>query len=139
MWNDLPDNYKETDSISCFKRLLRKNDKIVPGYYFEKDRNLEILHCKLRLEISDLQGDLVKRHLSNNPVCQCGFRCENAKHYLFDCPLYAEARATIIQRLDFNYYKCDYLLSGNPNLSYNENEKIFQHVSEFIKLSKRFN
>ena len=139
LWNELPDNFKETDSIACFKRLLRKDDTIVPGYYFEKDRILEILHCKLRLEISDLQGDLVKRHLSNDPACQCGFPCENAKHYLFDCPLFDEARGTTIHRIDHLDYRRDYLLFRNPNRSYNDNVKIFQYVSDFIKLSNRFN
>ena len=139
LWNELPEHYKETDSIARFKRLLRINDGIVPAYYFGKDRMSEILHCKLRLEISDLQGDLVKRHLSDNPTCQCGYHRENAKHYLFDCPLFDAARTITIHKIDRSDYTLKCLLFGNPNRSLSENVKIFEYVSEFIKLSKRFN
>ena len=139
LWNELPDNYKLTDSISSFKRLLRKDDISVPIYYFGNDRTTEIIHCKLRLEISDLKGDLVKRHLTDNPTCQCGFECENSKHYLFDCPLFHEARLSTLFKINYQDYTLDSLLFGVNNKSVAENDQIFHHVRNFINLSQRFN
>ena len=138
LWNELPDNYKLTDSISSFKRLLRKDDVPVPSYYFGNDRITEVIHCKLRLEISDLKGDLVKRHLTDDPTCQCGFECENCKHYLFDCPLFHEARTITLYNINYQDYSLDSLLFGVINKSVAENEQIFHHVRNFIKLSQRF-
>ena len=138
LWNELPDSYKSTDSISSFKRLLRKDDIIVPLFYLGFNRTAEIIHCKLRLEISDLKGDLVRRHLADNPACQCGHQCENSKHYLFDCPLFNDARSASIDKINNVNYTLDCLLFGNQNLSIVENSEIFQHVSNYIILSKRF-
>ena len=138
LWNELPDNYKLTDSISSFKRLLRKDDIIVPLFYFGFNREAEIIHCKLRLEISDLKGDLVKRHLAENPACQCGYQCENSEHYLFHCPLFNDARSASINKINNVNYTLNCLLFGNQNLPIVENSEIFQHVSNYIILSKRF-
>ena len=141
LWNDLPDNYKLTNSISSFKRLLQKDDILVPAYYLGGDRKSEIIHCKLRLEISDLQDDLVKRHLAELSSCRCGHHCENAQHYLLDCPLYDNARSTtihLIDQIDHRGYTLNCLLYGNPARSFNENMQIFDHVKEYISTSKRF-
>ena len=138
LWNELPDNYKTTDSISSFKRLLRKDDIIVPLFYFGFNRTAEVIHCKLRLEISDLKGDLVRRHLADNPACQCGYQCEHSKYYLFDCPLFNDARSASIHKISNANYTLDCLLFGDQNLSTVENSEIFQYVSNYIILSKRF-
>ena len=141
LWNELPDSYKLTNSISNFKRLLRKDDISVPSYYLGGDRNAEIIHCKLRLEISDLQDDLVKRHLAEYSTCRCGYHCENAHHYLFDCPLFDDARSTTLHNIvpiDHRDYTLDSLLYGNPSRSPVENMQLFEHVKKYINKSNRF-
>ena len=121
----------------CQKRLLRKDDIIVPIFYFGLNRTAEIIHCKLRLEISDLKGDLVRRHLADNPACQCGYQYENSKHYLFDCPLFNNARSVSIGKISNVNYTLDCLLYGNQNLSIVENSEIFQHVSNLNNKGRR--
>ena len=141
LWNELPDNYKLTNSISNFKRLLRKDDVCVPSFYLGGDRYSEIIHCKLRLEISDLQDDLVKRHLANYSTCRCGHHCENAHHYLFDCPLFDEARSTTLHHInpiDHRDFTLDCLLYGNPARSTVENMQLFECVKSYISKSNRF-
>ena len=138
LWNELPDCYKSTDSISVFKRLLSNNDVLVPSYYYGNNRVSEIIHCKLRLEISDLKGDLVKRHLLDNPACQCGFECENAKHYFFDCPLFNEARTNTLHLIDNVDYNLESILFGVNNKSAQANAIMFEHVHNYITLSQRF-
>ena len=85
-----------------------------------------------------MKGDLVKRHLAENPACQCGYQCENSEHYLFHCPLFNDARSASINKINNVNYTLNCLLFGNQNLSIVENSEIFQHVSNYIILSKRF-
>ena len=118
--------------------FLRNNDVLVPSYYYGNNRGSEIIHCKLRLEISDLKGDLVKRHLLDNPACQCGFECENAKHYFFDCPLFNEARTNTLHLIDNVDYNLESILFGVNNKSAQANAIMFEHVHNYITLSQRF-
>ena len=69
LWNDLPDHVKQSDSISFLKRFLNSNDSTVPKYFYLPDRASEIILCKIRLEMSDLNNDLYKRHIRDNPSC----------------------------------------------------------------------
>lgn len=138
IWNSLPDDLKLTDSLSSFKRRLVQNDPIVPPFFFEKGRKAEIAHTKLRLEISDLQEDLVKRHLADDSSCRCGFHTENAFHYFFDCPSYILARTNTIRKLSDSDYTLQSLLYGNSNKSVSENTYIFQLVNDFICQTNRF-
>ena len=44
-------------------------------------RKEQITHCRLRLEISNLNYDLMKRHLTANPAGICGQPYETAEHF----------------------------------------------------------
>ena len=138
-WNNLPDKIKTISSASQFKQQLAINDVRVPTYYYCFDRIAEIIHCKIRLEMSDLKGDLFKRHLTDDKTCDCGFFEENARHYFFDCTKYIEARnATIHSNQILNNTDLRTLTHGKQNLSIQENMHIFRTVQEFIKKSNRF-
>ena len=69
-------NIQESSSASEFKRYLTMNDKNVPNYYsnyyYLGKRTEQIIHCRLRIEMSDLNFDLFSRHLTDNPSCACG-------------------------------------------------------------------
>ena len=139
LWNALPDTCKSIDSIACFKRYLKSNDSVVPLYFYTNNRVAEVIHRKLRLEISDLNGDLSIRHLTNNASCRCGFSLENAHHFFFDCPLYSQVRDSTIFSLDEpDSLTLHCLLYGNSDKSLSVNKHIFERVHEFICLSKRF-
>ena len=81
----------------------------------------------------------VKRHLTDNLTCQSGFECENARHYLFDCPLFLEARISTLHLIDHADYNLESLLFGVHAKSNLDNAKIFEHVHNYINLSQRFN
>ena len=139
LWNALPDYIKLSNSLGEFKRHLSSDDSIVPPFYYSTDRISEIIHCKIRLEISDLSSDLFKRHLSNNMSCICGFRQENALHYFFHCPLFDNTRRdTLHQITNFHQLNLKSLTHGDPNLSLVENKEIFERVNQFISSSLRF-
>ena len=108
LWNSLSESVKLTDSLSNFKRRLGQNDPIVPPFYIVIGRKAEIIHTKLRLEISDLQDDLVKQHLANDSSCRCGYIRENAYHYFLECPFYLQIRTNTISKLDHSNYTLNY-------------------------------
>eukprot|EP00745_Piridium_sociabile_P017482 TRINITY_DN2628_c1_g1_i3.p2 TRINITY_DN2628_c1_g1~~TRINITY_DN2628_c1_g1_i3.p2 ORF type:complete len:134 (+),score=4.44 TRINITY_DN2628_c1_g1_i3:650-1051(+) len=82
LWNGLPDHIKQSNSLSFLKRFLSITDNVVPGYYYLPNRTSEIMLCKLRLEMSDLNHDLFRRHLTNSSSCDCGSAIEDAAHFL---------------------------------------------------------
>ena len=65
LWNNLPVNIQESSSLSEFKRYLTMNDSNVPNYYYLGKRTEQIIHCRLLLEMSDLNLDLFSRHLTH--------------------------------------------------------------------------
>ena len=138
LWNSLDDNLKTLNSISAFKRQLSRQDYIVPPYYYTGVRDQQIIHCRLRLKMSDLKYDLFNRHLSDSIECACGDRKEDAKHYLLKCKNYSIARGTTINTLPPTLQSIETLLFGKINVSLVVNHYIFSIVQEFICLSCRF-
>ena len=46
---------------------------------YTENRKAEVIHGKIRLEISDLNNHLYKRHLLDDSQLDCGFLIENSK------------------------------------------------------------
>ena len=138
LWNSLPQHVQEYQSISQFKRYLSSSDPVVPSYYYCGKRREQILHCKLRLKISDLNFDLYQRHLRTDAECLCGFPRETAEHFLLFCPIFQNCRNETVIKLPQNFITTAILLSGDVNLSLKQNEEIFDTVHTFISLSGRF-
>jgi hypothetical protein len=88
--------------------------------------------------MSDLNYDLHRRKLTDNPACGCGHLNETPEHFLLQCPNFANARTQTIQLINQEHQIVTTLLTGNTHLTVNENEQIFDKVHTFIKLSKRF-
>ena len=97
----------------------------------------QVIHCRLRLEMSNLNNDLVNRHLSTDPKCSCGYSRERAEHYLLHCPNYINIRARTILTVPSSQTNIRTLLYGSLDLRLPENKHISLTVHEFIKLSKR--
>ena len=51
-WNSLPGDVQQTTSLSVFKRALCTTDSKVPAYYYIGERSAQIIHCRLRLQLS---------------------------------------------------------------------------------------
>ena len=138
LWNSLPSHIQETVSISEFKRFLNSSSSKVPPYYYYGERAEQVIHCRLRLQMSDLHCDLFHRHLRDDPLCSCGRVRETAEHYLLFCPVFETVRNTTIGTLPDHWKTVSSLLQGDPLLTINNNETIFKTVHAFIKQSKRF-
>ena len=138
LWNTLPENFKQSSSLSEFKRLISLSDKPVPHHYYIGNRQAQIVHCRLRLGISNLKFGLVSRHLEEDPGCTCGYPRENAEHYLLFCPNYDTARTNTILTLQPKDILTRTLLYGDSTLTRRENEQIINKVLDFIMESRRF-
>jgi hypothetical protein len=138
LWNDLPLSAQNSQSISEFKRHLVSFDSVVPPYYHVGERHLQIIHCRLRLGMSNLHEDLFNRHLQNIRICQCRLTNETANHYLLQCKSYENARHNTLDTLPISWLDTKTLLFGNPRLSTEDNTKIFLCVQDYIKQSERF-
>ena len=138
LWNELPDNIKQLTSISAFKRYLSQGDCIVPPYYYIGDRISQIIHSRLRLNMSELNSDLFERHLSDTKNCSCGASKEDASHFLLSCKNYSDVRKVSIHILPPIAFNSQTLLFGDSHFSNAFNNYIFLTVHEFIKLTNRF-
>ena len=92
LWNTLPQSIQTNPSISLLKKYLSTNDTMVPIYYYFGSRMEQVKHYRLRLAISDLNYDLFRRHLLEDPICSCGYTAETSEHFLLHCPLYNSIR-----------------------------------------------
>ena len=138
LYNDIPDDVKSIPSISNFKHFLNHSDHIVPPYYYGNNRSKEIWHTRLRLGISDLNYDLFRRHLVEDPACGCGFIRETAEHFFMHCTNYTQQRAATVGNLPGHLYDIDTLLKGSRNINNEQNKAVFDIVQDFIELTGRF-
>ena len=138
LYNELPDNIKTVPSISNLKHFLSQSDIPVPIYYSSSRRRLDILHARLRLGMSDLNYDLFRRHLLENPACDCGDVAETAEHYFLICTKYIEHRQATISNLPLNHQNIQTLLNGDSTLTNEQNEAIFTIIQDFIEITDRF-
>jgi hypothetical protein len=103
---------------------------------------LNIIFTLLRSSASFLNYDLFRVWIVSDPSCRCGAALENLKHFFLDCPIYWQARTTLIDNINMvtTCYTLDikFLTCGNVNLTYEQNGIIFKYVFDYIKCSKRF-
>ena len=80
--------------------------------------------------------------MEDNPSCRCGFGIEDPYHFLFACPLYAQINAVVMLDSIYNISPdiasgLSLLLPGDINLTFDQNEAIFEYVQAFIRTSSR--
>ena len=101
--------------------------------------------CQLRNRKSSLNEDLFNDHLSDNSFClHCGID-ETVEHYLLHCSHYDNYRMELINSLQYDsiiYSKINIctadLWTGNSELTYEQNCKLFDIVIAFIRSTNRF-
>ena len=138
-WNNLSHDVKNAPTLHIFKSKLNYNVIKVPKYfYYSTDRKSHIMHSRLRTHCSALNEHLYSKNIIDNPHCLCG-QIEDTYHFIFVCHNYADQRSTMINELiEFRNLQLNVLLFGDPNLSYDQNVKIFAAVQRFISSTRRF-
>ena len=74
-----------------------------------------------------------------NPLCNCNLEIENAEHFFFRCPKYANKRQILFNEThNFHPLNLNKVLTGDTNVTIENNTLIFQAVQKYIKGTKRF-
>ena len=139
-WNRLRDEVKDTESEDSFARKITREIDI-PTWFSRGDRLCNIWHARLRMKCSKLNDDLYSHiHVVESPTCSCGFRRETSKHFLLDCPLYANERASMLLSLAEIGFKptTKNLLFGNSIYPDTVNCQAVDIIQKFLKDTKRF-
>ena len=94
----------------------------LPVLYLKGNRRLFIIHCRIRNCCRDLHNDLFRNHLRDSPFCEYLEEIEDAEHYFFRCKRFADQRLALFNTTrPFHPLNAWFLLTGNSNLSYDDN------------------
>ena len=143
LWNSLPEQIRNADTLSTFKHYLLTyyfSTIPFPKYFAQGNRQLTVLHARLRNGCSSLNFDLYRNRIRTDSVCDCGSEREDAEHFFFQCHNYNKDRLRLFQKTRrFHPLNLETLLYGRDTLSYDDNLEIFKHVQQFIRDTHRFN
>ncbi len=132
---------RDSESLPIFKNKLKLYYKPadVPSYFRIGERSLSVLHSRLRNGCSNLNGDLFRNHLTQDPQCICGHDYEDADHFLFNCNRFTNQRTQLFRSTRQNHpLSANTLLFGNENFSDDQNRHIFLEVQNYIAKTERF-
>ena len=93
LWNHL---HQSTRSLSypSFKRAISERLGVPrpPAYYEIGSKIGNLLHTRLRTEMSHLNSHLFQIQKHTTAKCSCGHPIENVRHYILYCPNYINER-----------------------------------------------
>ena len=94
------------------------------------------------MNCTKLNAHLFSLHVSDTTQCPCGYRVEDAEHFLLHCQLYQVSRQRMMQTIVrltivFSNIDVDVLLYGNEQNSLLTNKGVFNAVRAFIAESDR--
>ena len=139
-WNELNREAKTSNSLYCFRRVLKRTNNELNILFYYGERWASVHHARMRMGCSKLHKDLFQNlHVVDSAACSCGARIEDAKHFFFHCPHYANIRQTMIVALQgLMPITVRNMLFGNMNYDIETNQKVFAAVQKFITASERF-
>ena len=137
LWNSLDPSIRSADTLCQFKEKLL-NKKLKNLYYTYGDRPINYITASMRMNCSQLNGDLFKNNITGNKFCTCGLE-ETAFHYFFECRNYTLHRNTLLHDTVFvTILSVQIILNGDNTISDHENMQLHRAVSKFITSSERF-
>ena len=142
LWNELPKDIKNSESLSVFKSKLGNlfiQTPIPSQLYNHGNRFVAILHTRLRLGSSQLNSHLFKIGIKPTPGCSCGASTEDPWHFFFECPLFVTARSNLHLIISkYAPFSLNIVLYGSNKCTLHENIQIFSAVHDYINLTTRF-
>ena len=141
LWNSLEDDLKNLSTLQTFKKHITSslNNSCVPSHFTIGNRYISILHARLRNNCSNLNNDLFRNHLRDNPLCDLCGMTEDTIHYFFHCRKFTLERQVFNDTVRvFQPLSIDMILCGNFNLNMENNIVLFRAVHRYIHATKRF-
>ena len=121
--------YKQILQLACWKNICQR---MTLWFLYIIILVLERNKLSTVDSISDLNYDLFRRHLLQDPMCSCGYTAETSEHFLLRCPLYNSIRNKTINKLDENERNINTLLFGNNQLHLETNKKNICYSPRFF-------
>ena len=140
LWNSLEDDFKNLSTLQTFKKHITSsfNNSCVPSHLTIGNRYISILHARLRNNCSNLNNDLFRNHLRDNPLCDLCGMIEDAIHFFFHCRKFTMERQVFNDTVRvFQPLSIDMILCGNFNLNMENNIVLFRAVHRYIHATKR--
>ena len=131
---------KSVESSDTFATKI-KRDLTVPSWFQTGERFPSVCHAKMRMMCSPLNDHLFSHiHVIDSPTCACGYRRENNKHFLLDCPLFTNERTLMLTELAALNFRpvTKNLLFGNADYSEEKNIKASKIIQSFIVATGHF-
>ena len=99
---------------------------------------MSVLHARLKNKCSDLNSDLFRNRIRNNPLCDLCDLVEDAYRYFFPCRKYSVERQ-VFNDIVRGYYplNINVILYGNENWNSEANIVLFRAVHRYEHASKR--
>ena len=135
------DDLKNLSTLQTFKKRITSsfNNSCVPSHFTIGNRYIFILHARLRNNCSNLNNDLFRNHLRDNPLCDLCGMIEDAIHYFFHCRKFTMEQQVFNDTVRvFQPLSIDMILCGNFNLNMENNIVLFRAVHRYIHATKRF-
>ena len=143
--NQLPDD---------IKRLSFKTNYVIdqisspkpPVYYSHGSASSNVLHTRLRTDISHLNAHMYKIQKSGTPACSCGYPQENTAHYALTCPRYTSNRTVLFENVsntlqyDFSQKSRSIQLQvplDGTNLSGGDGRAVACHIQNYLQNTLR--
>ena len=123
LWNHLHESIRSL-SYPSFKRAITERLGVPrpPAYYALGSKTGNILHSRLRTEMTHLNSHLFQLQKHTTAECSCGHPVENVRHFILSCPNYSAHRIQLVENIskiigiDFNdlspTYQLHLLLHG---------------------------
>ena len=140
-WNTLPLSVRNSEDLETFQRKLNKDKPKANDLYYFGNRNVNIIHSRIRMGCSQLNQHMFRIGVTSSPGCACGASLENTYHYFFVCPLYTNERNTLqlaIMSIPNVSFTLNTALNGNSKCSKADNLAIFEAVHKYIVNTGRF-
>ena len=154
LWNSLPPNIQDSNSINSFKANIKK--LLFPArldHLRYGPRKLNMTLNRLRVDFSALNAHLFTRQLIDTQACLCGFPSETTYHFLLQCPLFVIPRQDFLARISqilqtaqpllifdnlSNCEKTHICLYGHKDFLFDANCNILDATMKYIQVTKRF-
>ena len=146
-WNTLQDTMRHLSHHTFRKQLCEQlGEPDPPTFYAIGTKKGNILHARLRMDMSELNSHSFTIQKISSPACRCGFHTENIKHFVFSCPNYMQQRMLMQSQIsaiirDFKSKsttdKLQILLHGT-GLSGGDGRGVALHFQNFLLSSGQF-
>ena len=148
LWNTLPESLRSLSHTS-FKKEINKRLGVSkpPDYYTLGSKTGNILHTRLRTEMSYLNSHRFQINKTDTPECCCGYPKEDVRHYVLFCPNYDIQRQELNQNVsrilgdNFTNYLPDLqlkILIHGDTLSGEGGREMARYFQNFLTKTNRF-